>query len=425
MTFPFSTLIKLATALAVLIGSILYFEGYLGEVRDTTGGLVSCRRIPDEVAGWRGRHTTFRPEHMERLEQWAREHPDRVGRQYGPSCKTPLHDAADFGRVDAARILLAHGADPEARDRYGRAPLHYAAREGHPELVTFLVERGADPDVGDRGGRTPLMEAVSGVSPETREERFRVAQVLLAAGALPDQPDRGSRRSALHAAAGPQGDPGFVGLLLDHGARVDLADSQGETPLHQAVSAGSLESVRLLLDAGADPNAGSRGTPLAAAAYAGQLEIARLLVERGADVGRTGPESPLPWGSAPLELAVLGGDPGEEADRLEIATFLADGGAEVDARGEDGRTLLHATAETGQLAWARFLLDHGAEVDARDGAGLTPLHEAVRNAHLEVARLLVDRGADAALEAGDGTTPLALARQDPEMQSLLRSHGGR
>jgi ankyrin repeat protein len=424
MTFSLPNLIKLAGALAVLIGSVLYFEGYMGDVRDTAGSLVSCRRIPDEVDDWRGRHTTIRPEHMERLERWAREHPDRVDVPYGASCETLLHEAADFGRVDAARILLANGADPEARDRYGRAPLHLAAREGHPEVVELLVEKGAKPDVGDRGRRTPLMEAVASVSPETREERLRVARVLLDAGVPPDTPERGSRRGALHAAAGPQGDPAFVRLLLDRGARVDLPDSQDETPLHQAATAGNLESARLLLDAGADPNAGSRGTPLAGAAYAGHLEIARLLVERGADVGRSGPESPHPWGSAPLELTVLG-DWGEEADRLAIAAFLADGGAEVDARSADGRTLLHETAETGRLDWVRFLLDHGAEVDAQDVAGLTPLHEAVRNAHLEVARLLVDRGADAALTTGDGTTPLARAGQDPEMQLLLRSHGAR
>jgi cytohesin len=418
------TLVKLAVALAVLIGSLLYFEGYLGDVRDTTGSLVSCRRIPDEVDDWRGRHTTIRPEHMERLERWAREHPDRVDVPYGASCETLLHDAADFGRVDAARILLANGADPQARDRYGRTPLHYAAREGHPAVAKLLVEHGADPNVGDRGGRTTVVDAVSAVSPETREGRFRVAQVLLAAGALPDTPERGSRRSALHAAADHQGDPVFVRLLLEHGASVDLADSQGETPLHRAASAGNLESVRLLLDAGANPNAGSRGTPLAAAAYAGHLEVVRLLLERGSEVDRTVPGSPHPWGGAPLELAVLG-ERGEEADRLAIATFLADGGAEVDARSADGRTLLHETAETGRLGWVRFLLDHGAEVGAQDKAGLTPLHEAVRNAHLEVARLLVDRGADAALATGDGTTPLALAGQDPEMQSLLERHGGR
>ncbi|MFN2420649.1 MAG: ankyrin repeat domain-containing protein [Gemmatimonadota bacterium] len=415
--------IQALVALSVLVGSILYLEGYLGDVRDR-GEILSCRRLPDELAAWRGSHTTVRADDMTHLDRWAADHHDRVNLRYGASCATALHQAADFGRLDAARILLARGAEPATRDRNGATPLHYAAREGHPAVAELLLEHGADPDSRDDGGRTPLMTAVFGVSTENLDGRLRLAQALLAAGANLEAVDRGSRRTALHVAADHQGDPAFVRLLLERRARTDAADSQGETPLHRAASAGSIESVRLLLDAGADPNAGPRGTALAGAALGGHVEVARLLVERGADIGQTGPMSPLPWRSAPLETAML--VPREREDRaLEIAALLADRGADVDARSVSGRTYLHASAEEGRREWVRFLLDHGAAVDAPDPQGATPLHQAVRNGHLEVAELLLARGADAGLEASDGTTPLILARQDPEMESLLRHHGGR
>jgi ankyrin repeat protein len=416
--------IQALVALSVLVGSILYLEGYLGDVRDRGGTILSCRRLPDELAAWRGRHATVHAEDMARLDRWAADHPDRVNLPYGASCATALHQAADVGRLDAARILLRRGAGPAARDRNGETPLHHAAREGHLAVAELLLEHGADADSRDDGGRTPLMTAVFGISTGNLDGRLRVARALLAAGADPDAADRGSRRTALHVAADHQGDPGFVRLLLDHGARTDAADSQGETPLHRAASAGSIESVRMLLDAGADPNAGPRGTPLAGAAYAGHVEVARLLVERGADVDRPGLSSRLPWRSLPLETAILA--PRDREDRaLEIAALLVDRGADVDSRSLDGDTFLHAVTGEGRLKWVRFLLERGAVVDALDAEGATPLHRAVRHGHLEVAELLLARGADARLAASDGMTPLILARQDPEMGSLLRRHGGR
>lgn len=64
----------------------------------------------------------------------------------GEDGKTPLHDAAERGAIEAARLLLQHGADVNARTvRWDHLAIHLAARKGDTEMVAFLREMGAAP----------------------------------------------------------------------------------------------------------------------------------------------------------------------------------------------------------------------------------------------------------------------------------------
>jgi len=67
----------------------------------------------------------------------------------------PLHKVAIWGDVEAAEVLLAHGADINARGEDDDTPLHRALAGGHLEMVQFLLSRGADPDLKDRYGGSP------------------------------------------------------------------------------------------------------------------------------------------------------------------------------------------------------------------------------------------------------------------------------
>ena len=58
---------------------------------------------------------------------------------------TPLHDAAERGAVDAARLLLANGTDVNSRAQWDQPPIHLAAFKERAEMVTFLLEQGAAP----------------------------------------------------------------------------------------------------------------------------------------------------------------------------------------------------------------------------------------------------------------------------------------
>ncbi|KAM7286410.1 serine/threonine-protein kinase STE20 isoform X2 [Ixodes scapularis] len=95
-------------------------------------------------------------------------------------------------------------------------------------------------------------------------------------------------RTALHYASHTccEHTAAVLSLLLQNGAKVDIKDKHGFSPLHFAGQAGSVDAVQLLLDAGADPSATGLGAiaPLHLAASAGKTAAVRLLLERGADV---------------------------------------------------------------------------------------------------------------------------------------------
>ncbi len=94
---------------------------------------------------------------------------------------TPLHYAAYFGHVEAARYLLSIGADPAARsmDPLRNQPLHAAAGSGHAAIVSLLLGAGADPDAEQSGQWTPLHAAAE-------HGHLEVVRALLAAGARPE-----------------------------------------------------------------------------------------------------------------------------------------------------------------------------------------------------------------------------------------------
>jgi tetratricopeptide (TPR) repeat protein len=174
-------------------------------------------------------------------------------------------------------------ADERAREAYARYPhwrqvMAYAAdyTELAP-LVEMLVRVGAPVDEADPyDSLSALGEAVS-------TGRVPDAARLIELGANVNQ---SSKHGALLGLAASEGSADMVRLLLKHGADIDaLAD--GRTALLAAIGARDVPMVELLLSAGADPNVGDgRGeTPLSFAALnpLGSLDIVRMLLRAGAD----------------------------------------------------------------------------------------------------------------------------------------------
>jgi ankyrin repeat protein len=160
--------------------------------------------------------------------------------------------------------------------------------------------------------------------------------------------------------------------------RVDAADTRRNAPLHYAAMFGSVESIRVLLEAGAkvDARNGVEATPLILAA--GDGEKVKLLVEAGADVNAV---SKL--GRTPLITAAarIGSAPA-------VALLLARGArtAPADMIGYDA---LAAAANSANTPVARLLIEKGAGVDVPDKEGATALLYAASNNDLELTKLLL------------------------------------
>lgn len=250
---------------------------------------------------------------------------------------TPLHVALTEGRVETARLLIAHGADVHAQDSFGRPPLTVAithcpsaiepllasgvdineqTRFGPPLLaaaryqwlystwrrmeerenaVKFLLEKGADPNTRDKDDRNALMV----MSMEHRDPRlFRDAG--RPRRRIPPPPPRivlGSSgkvllewtgESAVNVDVDPDRALQLIGeTLLQAGCDINAADNNGRTPLMYAARYSQLTAVQLLLEAGANVNARDKGgmTALDLANQFANREIISLLQRAGAIPG--------------------------------------------------------------------------------------------------------------------------------------------
>jgi ankyrin repeat protein len=154
-------------------------------------------------------------------------------------------------------------------------------------------------------------------------------------------------------------------------------------------------------------------TPLHLASKSGHLEVARILIEGGADVSALDDD-----GRTTLHLA-------SQSGHLEVARMLVERDADVSAQDDDGRTTLHLASKSGHLEVARILIEGGADVSAQDEDGRTPLHLASKAGRLEVARMLIERGADVSALDNEGQTPLQVASGagEPEVAHMLIERG--
>jgi ankyrin repeat protein len=178
--------------------------------------------------------------------------------------------------------------------------------------------------------------------------------------------------------------------------------------------AATAQIVKLLLDAGADPNAkDKRGNPVLMAAFMrNDPAIVADLIRAGASV--KGAESS---GSPMIVEAAYSGN-------LEIVKLMVEAGADVNKSRKDGTTALLVAASKQKWNLSQYLIEKGADVNAHVKAG-TALLFAAGFGNLETAKLLVQRGADVNARDDQNRSPLSLSQElkHEQVADFLRSSG--
>lgn len=211
---------------------------------------------------------------------------------------------SEFIRIRRLLALILFGiALPAAAGVYDE--ILFAAQQNRTADVIELLRRGMDVNTSDRTGDTLVMIAAR------------------------------------------NGNNELLDFLLRNRANTSKQNKYGDSPIMAATMQGHVDTVKRLLDAGADIH--NKGwNALHYAAYSGQAEIARLLISHKAD---------------------------------------------LDARAPNGQTALMLAATAGHLEMVKLLVDADADMDLEDSEGSTAIELAEKNGHIDVADYLRNEGA--------------------------------
>jgi ankyrin repeat protein len=304
--------------------------------------------------------------------------------QYRPTGGlTPLLYAARGGCQGCIEALLKGGADIDMPNPDGMTPLMMAIDNSHYEAALYLLNHGANPHTWDWWGRTPIYVVInmrggpdSNAGPR-EPASLELVNALLNAGVNPNhqlsmlQPSRNGnsgrfKDDLLNTGATPllraaqTFDNAVVRALVEHGSRVDLPNAMGVTPLMAASGIGTRTGQSVL----------GPGPPTDVEARS--IETMEILIKAGADVNA----------------------------RITDTTSLTARIARTSTMtSREGQTALFFAAQSGRAAVVRFLLDHGAKVDAMGDSVKALLAAAKNNAEVTTlirAAMPKEAGVDAA-----------------------------
>ncbi|QSQ11217.1 ankyrin repeat domain-containing protein [Myxococcus landrumensis] len=298
-----------------------------------------------------------------------------------PKKKLSKRDAALIAAIEKPHArnvakLLAEGANAHVLSPKGYCPLHLAAAENRPDIATLLLDAGAEVDARDAQSATALNFATA----HTDDTAIKLVKLLIARGA-----------NVNHRWTQEPGDTVLTDLLNKDNNK-----------------APSLEILRILLEAGADPNATNdrKETPLMLSVdYQQQPELFELLLKHGVEIdavdnlGRTALMQAIQYASVP------------------IAKHLIAKGANVNHVNttEEGDTVLTLALNPNELFGEPSpkvlseLLRAGADPNKPNIGGWTPLHLAAHHADEKLVQVLLKGGANPKTGHANGYYPIDTA----------------
>ena len=349
---------------------------------------------------------------------------------------TVLHTATMTSLAPSIlELLVAGGADVNARNKDGVSPLLIAVQKRNFAHVKFYAERGADINSADKAGTTPLSLALkdgqamlemlvnrtNALSHDSNGNTPLHTAVIVNASieqiryliSLTD--DINARNSdgnnALYLAV-ERNNKKIGELLLAKNADIFSTNNANDSPLHLALKKGGDTQGWLITSRTISATDGSGNTALHYAVEWGLKKAALSLIEKGAN-----PEAKNANGETPLFSAAKTNDPA-------MTALIVKGGSSIKARDNFGSSPLHTAVRWDADASVRELVQLGIDVNAQNVAGKSALSEAVLAGKLSTAKLLIDSGADINASDNTGRTILmdAIRSRNADVIAMLLSN---
>ncbi len=370
-----------------------------------------------------------------------------------PDGMTALFWAVYHDQADVVSLLLNAGANPDASNRYGMTPLIQAAMNGNSEIISMLLDAGVNPNEATLQGDTALMNAA-------QTGALNGVEALIDAGADIEARDSYYYQTPLMWGAAAD-NVEVVRALIDAGAEVNARSAElifagvaqegrgvggdfpngGLSALHHAARENAIETAKLLLEAGADPDMHDpRGmSPLRVAVANSNLDLVKVMIESGADlndgalidiieteykeIAFVRAEKNYDNKTTVRELVDLMFEMGVDPDSYPEMPIPFQSTNFIGGHGQAGRTALYNETEELHNDWVSYLLERGANPDAVTKEGNSPLSAALyimsgrrpdagiyddEGRSLEkimpTVQILLDHGADVNSLVGEGQT---------------------
>lgn len=331
----------------------------------------------------------------------------------------PLACAVSSNNTVTAEWLLDQGMDPNRLEASGRSALGAAIYRGSVGAVQLLLERGADPFAVELHGETAIFDAA-----RTGDEAI-VTLLLQKPIDLNKQNFRGEKAWQVAEASGQQElipllhpeyllyaglakqNPKIVFFALEHGARINISDRDGITPLLVALSDGTPAQTRYLLKSNAGLTYSGEGSSAPVlvnnSALSTQMEQVRRLIRQLESRNEKPSDSlinedsiysqlsappilmsEIDKGNPPrLPGSTFGAIREDSQSLIEVLIFSRADTRAIDA---DGNTALLYAVQRGELPIIQLLLKNGAtDYEKTNKQGLSPLLHAVRMKRPDIA----------------------------------------